>query len=677
MTSAQPLDERPVQIARRIAVASALSGAGADGRLTPMLPPAHAVLVDDLCRLSFAADAAGVPDTVLACAAVEGQAPVSIVARVVYGARSLLRAAKLEPPSVAGSRRTLSFDSIDSAVAALGREGIRVAYAPRHFVRLIDASGGALHADPALKMLAAAHSSGTAPLIDALCSAPFSLEPASVQDGFAQASGSPRDALASAIGRLRGASAKDAAVAALRVLDAALSVSPRGWSLPAAIAATRAALAEVTHAPAADEDELMRAARAAEKIWNAQQQPAAVSVRLAAFVESVATVRAAELTFVPFVAEGSAGAGIVFADALGQVMPAQTFARELELDAEILASAGTPELLACVGASVSEAAVGYLRSQCVVESRRAWPAPEPLAPVKAANMTFSASRLNSYVKCPRRFFYEYLCEALDDPGSLHTAYGRVMHDALERLHREVRFPALHEPALVLEKLLRALDAAFGAARSDFASQLEYETSRWRARRMAEQYVRWLAAESKRDPVEISGVEVFERRNFAGHEFVGYIDRIDKPVGGGPITIYDYKTGRIDPDARTYLDKVRAGEEAQLALYYAFRSAAGDEIRRIALVSIRDPRDEVWILALDVRADGAEPDVMPPVEGVLRAACSPKDLEASLAALVQRCDMLTAHGAEHFPAGDDPPCSFCAYARACRERPVEGERAFAR
>jgi RecB family exonuclease len=677
MTSGQPVNERPVQIARRIAVASALSVAGADGRFAPILSPAHAMLVDDLCRLSFAADAVGVLDAVLARAAVEGQTSVSIIARVVYGARLLLRAAKFEPPLVAGSRRTHSFDSIESAAAALGREGIGVAYAPRFFVRLVDASGGALHADPALKMLAAAHSSGTALLIGALCSAPFSLEPANVQDGFAHASGSPRDALASAIGRLRGASAKDAAVAALRVLDAALSTSQQAWSLPAAIAATRAALAEVTHATAADDDELMHAAYAAEKIWSAQQKPAAISVRLAAFTDSLASARAAEVTFVPFIAEGSTSAGIVFADAPGQVIAAQIFGRELEVDGEMLAAAGTPELLACVKASVSEAAVGYLRSDCMVEARRAWPAPEPPVPVKAPNMTFSASRLNSYVKCPRRFFYEYLCEALDDPGSLQTAYGRVMHDALERLHREVRFPARHEPALVLEKLLRALDAAFGAARSDFASQLEYETSRWRARRMAEQYVRWLAAESKRDPVEISGVEVFERRNFAGHEFVGYIDRIDKPVGGGPITIYDYKTGRIDPDARTYLGKVRAGEEAQLALYYAFRSAAGDEIRRIALVSIRDPRDEVWILALDVRADGGEPDVAQPVEGVLRAACSPKDLDASLAALLQRCDMLTSRGAEHFSAGDDPPCSFCAYARACRERPLEGERAFAR
>jgi len=328
--------------------------------------------------------------------------------------------------------------------------------------------------------------------------------------------------------------------------------------------------------------------------------------------------------------------------------------------------------------SLARAAAAYLREAVHAPGARAWPRAETAVPLVAPAMTFSASRLNAYVKCPRRFFFDYLCQVLEDTGSLHATYGRVMHDALEQLHQDVRFPNRQEPPQILDRLLHALDAAFGAARADFASQLEYETSRWRARRMAEQYVRWLSAESNRAPVEIAGVEIFERRRFGAHDFIGYIDRIDKPLGGGPVTIYDYKTGRIDSDARAYLAKIRAGDEAQLALYYAMRRAAGDRIARIALVSLRDPRDDVWILALDLLPDGlAESESAPVVDGVLRASCSRDDLDASLAALLQRCDLLTGAGMEHFNAGEDPPCNYCAYARACRDRPLEGERAFAR
>jgi len=145
-----------------------------------------------------------------------------------------------------------------------------------------------------------------------------------------------------------------------------------------------------------------------------------------------------------------------------------------------------------------------------------------------------------------------------------------------------------------------------------------------------------------------------------------------------VTIFDYKTGRIDSDAVEYLKRVRLGEEAQLALYYAMRKDQGDDIARIALISLRDPRDEVWILALDIsNEDGSAVVERDAENGVLRAVCSRADLAASLEALLQRCDELTSQGFAHFPAGIDPPCDYCEYAQACRDRPVAGERIFAR
>jgi len=308
-----------------------------------------------------------------------------------------------------------------------------------------------------------------------------------------------------------------------------------------------------------------------------------------------------------------------------------------------------------------------------------WPAHEPDRRLVAPAMTFSASRLNTFAKCPRRWYYEYLCEAVEDFRSVHATYGKVFHAALETLHRDVRMPSQLTQDEIFIRLRRALDTAFGAAHDEFASELEYQVCRRKARAVAEHYARWLHREATARPVDIRDVEVQQRWSGDGHLFVGYIDRIDRPLDGGPVTIYDYKTGRIDEDARAYLARMRSGEEGQLALYWAMRRALGENVGRLALVSIRDPRDAVWLLALDIvePAKAETGSSSRDADGVVRATCTTGDLERAVAALLERCDLLAVRGLEHFGPGEDPPCSFCEYARACRERPAVKEQIFAR
>lgn len=308
-----------------------------------------------------------------------------------------------------------------------------------------------------------------------------------------------------------------------------------------------------------------------------------------------------------------------------------------------------------------------------------WPEPEAARALVAPAMTFSASRLNTFAKCRRRWYYEYLCEAVDDTGSIHATYGRVFHAALEALHREVPVPSQLSEEEILARLRRHLDAAFGAAHDDFASELEYQVSRRKARALAVQYARWLHREAVARPMDIRDIELLARWSARGHVFVGYIDRIDRPLDGGPVTIYDYKTGRVSEDPRAYLARMRSGEEGQLALYWAMRRALGEEVGRLALVALRDPKKAVWVLALDVVESTTAPsrDSDRAADGVVRATCTRADLEEALEALLDTCDLIAVRGLDHFGAGDDPPCSYCAYAQACRERPAAKERIFAR
>jgi RecB family exonuclease len=369
-------------------------------------------------------------------------------------------------------------------------------------------------------------------------------------------------------------------------------------------------------------------------------------------------------------------ARILFEEAAGMPAASATIADALDASPDSLTAA--TELIIRVRRSAPAALAQWFAAAQTDEDVWGWPVPEPPRRLIAPPMAFSASRLNGFVKCPRRWFFEYLCDAVEDEGSAAATYGKVFHEALEALHRIIRVPPDWSGNSILERLHAELDLAFDRNREEFASPLEFEVSRLKARAVAAHYARWLHAEAQDQPMQVEAVESLQRWSIGGHEFVGFIDRIDRPIGGGPITIYDYKTGRVDEDPQEYVAKIRSGEEAQLALYYTVRRMRGDDVGRLALISLRDPRDPVWVLALDMLdADGIAVAERATRTGVVRGTCTPADMEAGVQQLLARADALTQTGTEHFEPGVDPPCSYCAYARACRERPAEGERVFAR
>jgi RecB family exonuclease len=439
----------------------------------------------------------------------------------------------------------------------------------------------------------------------------------------------------------------------------------------------RGTLAAAVNASGASDVDVAKQAALADAVWDCVEDPPSFGVRAALLCDAVSAVRVSDRVRLSAIGAGDdAAIRICFDDAPGGAVDLEAFAAAVGCDASLL-NARSVSVRLTASAAVARFLEGPA-SRVDAGARLDRPLPEAGGAVVAPHMTFSASRLNMFVKCPRRFFYEYLCDAVDERTTSNAVYGKVFHSALETLHREVRIPSAWKRDEVLDKLCMQLDAAFGVAHREFDSELEYAVLRLRARQVARHYVRWLFEEAADTPLEIAEVEERHDVLVGDHRFVGYIDRVDRPAAGGPVTILDYKTGRIEEDPEEYLRQVRSGDEAQLALYYAMRRARGDDVARIALVSIRDARDRTWVLALDV-ADETGRSVAPRRDraGVLRATCTVSDLNASLAALARRCDEITDVGFEHFAVGDDPPCSYCAYAASCRERPEEEERIFAR
>jgi RecB family exonuclease len=305
----------------------------------------------------------------------------------------------------------------------------------------------------------------------------------------------------------------------------------------------------------------------------------------------------------------------------------------------------------------------YPRAESVGESTSeidlAEPAPaEEAAGVPAWQKHFSASALNTYAECARRWFYKYACAAVEDRGSAASAYGSAFHLALEDFHGDFPRPQSSENAAMRRRIRECVTWAFELHRDGFETAVEFELQVRRAQRTAQRYVDWLLAQAKEAPFEVLGREVAAELDLEGRPFVGYIDRLDRDERTGDIGVVDYKTGSIATNASEYCEKVRHFRDFQLPFYYWARTAAGDRVTRLVLIPLKDA-------LLDVR----------PVVLEVGASIRVDVLERSRKRMVELSDQLASGEIRHFKPTEDPgPCAYCAYSIACAfQPPSEGQR----
>lgn len=293
------------------------------------------------------------------------------------------------------------------------------------------------------------------------------------------------------------------------------------------------------------------------------------------------------------------------------------------------------------------------------------------AGVRARQSHFSASALNAYAECERKWYYRYACGAVEDEGSSASFYGTAFHLALEDFHAEFDRPSRAFEAEMRKKITGYVNWAFARHSNDFDSPLEVELQKRRAQRTAQRYVDWLIAESEKRPFTVVGRESAASLDIGGFAFVGYIDRLDRDDATGAVSVIDYKTGNIATTGAEYRDKVRAFRDFQLPFYYWAQTAAGDRVTRLALIPLKDALADVRPVALEVVALEA-----PPARGA--STISVTELERARVRMVEICTDLTSGAKERFAVAADPSaCTYCAYIDACRERPAAEPQRFAR
>ncbi|GAC1307102.1 MAG: hypothetical protein NVSMB21_10650 [Vulcanimicrobiaceae bacterium] len=301
---------------------------------------------------------------------------------------------------------------------------------------------------------------------------------------------------------------------------------------------------------------------------------------------------------------------------------------------------------------------------------------EPEAPrnVKRRRGHFSASSLGTFAECERRWYYRYVCAAVEDRGSSASFYGTAFHWALERFHEEFPRADLATPEVLATKLDAYLTTAYERFRSGFETTVEYELQRRRAKRTGKRYLAWFLERSRERPFTVVGTEATVALELDGQSFVGYIDRLDRDDATGAVTVIDYKTGTIAETAEAYRENVASFRDFQLPFYYWARTAAGDRVTRLALVPLKDASRAVRAVELEVvpvaapRSYGDAPVGTIGIDELERARTKMGAIAAELA----------DGPLERFATTDDPDaCAYCAYRTACRDRPLPREDRFGR
>ena len=198
----------------------------------------------------------------------------------------------------------------------------------------------------------------------------------------------------------------------------------------------------------------------------------------------------------------------------------------------------------------------------------------------------SPSRLNDYLACPRKFFYNKILGIDVEEADWDNAnFGSIIHKILEnavRIHKDSgAYPDQEEVTKQFNTLLD--NAKF----SDDATKEKFEK---RGKEVIEKYYPHFTNNS--DSVEevefnFDGIQV-------GENFVkGTIDRIEK-FEDGTYGLYDYKTGKPVSGNQIAVGGDKEGYYNQLCFYkYAYEKFSDKKVSQVGIIYVEDHSHSVY------------------------------------------------------------------------------------
>ncbi|HXW76329.1 MAG TPA: ATP-dependent DNA helicase, partial [Candidatus Eremiobacteraceae bacterium] len=296
----------------------------------------------------------------------------------------------------------------------------------------------------------------------------------------------------------------------------------------------------------------------------------------------------------------------------------------------------------------------------------------------------SPTSINTYLQCPRRYFYQYVLALEPHVDEDNMTLGNILHEALHGFHAvEMRFdraPSASERARWSDLLRDCVARAVGESARVIGASPDssiYAYHHERARRVLfegpDSYVDHLADLSKREPFEVLACEREVTTTIDGVLVRGRADRVDRLLNGG-LAIRDYKSGKIKGDlvkrvreAFRVLDRgeslvgnVPDGLNLQTLIYLpGVETAFADRVRTVEFSYFggKERGDEPWFEETAIVADGEAHD---------GAALSRGEAERAVRDVAVAIARELGSGELHaFAVTDDETvCRYCGFARLC-------------
>ncbi len=290
-----------------------------------------------------------------------------------------------------------------------------------------------------------------------------------------------------------------------------------------------------------------------------------------------------------------------------------------------------------------------------------WVTPEAEARYPASpKFTMGASKLNSYARCPRQFFYRQVLK-IKEPDSIYLQVGNLVHDALKEI------------------------IALGATRDEIRAALQHAGTREIAERLVSEkfqdagaWMRELSVKYLDDMLRaVAALEAEREGNYTvrmleeavegeieGMPFSGRFDRVDDVEGLGAVVI-DYKvSGNVDKTCKTVLKKMEQNFW-QIPVYATM--ATLKDVKPAAFVYYALPPGEKSHAVGVQLVPGVRPAPIPtgqrphirygPVDTATIADAMARALELHRSIVEGEC--------RYERVEDTKPCPNCYYARICQ------------
>jgi len=247
--------------------------------------------------------------------------------------------------------------------------------------------------------------------------------------------------------------------------------------------------------------------------------------------------------------------------------------------------------------------------------------------------TFSHSRLNTFETCKLQYKFAYIDRVkIKREDTVETFLGSLVHEALEKLYRDIQF----EKLLPLEDLLEFFDQEWTRHRNDTIVIVKKEYTPENYRMMGARYLRDYYR--RHEPFREGNILGLETQNYLSLDEENrykYHIRIDRlmDMGEGVYEVHDYKTNKKLPPQEE-LDKDR-----QLAMYSLWVRNQFKDFRKVRLV---------WhFLAVDKEMESER---------------SAEELEQLRKEILEKIHEIESTG--DFPATVSYLCDWCLYREVC-------------